>query len=235
MRRILALTVLAGTLAATGCAATPPPVSEAVQKAYAQGSTLAPSPTPVDPLAKGRADGVLSTYFIGDSLTDGWNATEQPKSFRPLVTAGLEAGGKVDATADFKAGATLSQVAALTNIPPAPDLVVLELGTNDVNKTDLGAFRANLEALLTRLTAAKPVLVCLGTWQFGTTQGFDTQIQQACEAKGGRFVKIGDVREDPATVAPKGTPAYPLAADGNHPNDAGHAELSRRVLAALAP
>ncbi|WP_284990867.1 MULTISPECIES: SGNH/GDSL hydrolase family protein [unclassified Arthrobacter] len=235
LRRVLPAVIVISALALAGCASSPPPVSEKVQKAYEAGVTLPPSPAPVDPLAKGRADGVLSTYFIGDSLTDGWNATEQPKSFRPLVAAGLEAGGKVDATADFKAGANLAQVAALANIPAAPDLVVLELGTNDVNKTDLGAFRANLESLLTRLTAAKPVLVCVGTWQFGTTQGFDTQIQQACEARGGKFVKIGDLRENPATVAPKGSAVYPLAADGNHPNDAGHAEIARRVLAALAP
>jgi lysophospholipase L1-like esterase len=224
--------VLAAAVAlATGCATSPPPVSEKVQQYYDEHvNKPATLPTPEDPLKEKRADGELSAYFIGDSLTDGWNATEQPKSFRPLVISGLEKAGPVSAAADYKAGATLAEVAGIAAVPATADLVVLELGTNDVNKTNIETFRAGLNALVTQLAASKALLVCVGTWQFGTTQGFDGQIQQACEAAGGRFVKISDLRENPAMVSAKGTPAYPAPADGAHPNDAGHAEIARRVL-----
>lgn len=237
MRRILAAVVLAAVTAfAAGCASTPPPVSEKVQKYYDENVVNKPlvAPTADDPLKDKRADGVLSTYFIGDSLTDGWNATAQLKSFRPLVTAALQKGGKVAVSDDFKAGAKLAEVSRLAAVPKNIDLVVLELGTNDVNKTEITNFRADLNALVARLTASDPVLVCLGTWQYGTTQGFDGQIQQACEAEGGRYVKIGDLREDPVMVAKEGTDAYPAMADGAHPNDLGHAEIARRVLARLS-
>lgn len=186
-----------------------------------------------DPLIGKRADGELSAYFIGDSLTDGWNATEQPKSFRPLLVAELGKSGAVSEQSDYKAGAKLAEVVELASIPAAADLVILELGTNDVNKTDIASFRQELNTLVSRLAASKALLVCVGTWQFGTTQGFDGQIQQVCEAAGGRFVKISDLRENPVMVAQKGTAAYPQAADGAHPNDAGHAEIARRILARI--
>jgi lysophospholipase L1-like esterase len=221
-------------LALAGCAYAPPPVSEKVQQYYDEHvNQPAALPTPEDPLKDKRADGELSAYFIGDSLTDGWNASDQPKSYRPMVISGLEKDGPVAAAADYKAGATLAEVAGVAAVPATADLVVLELGTNDVNKTNIETFRAGLNALVTQLATTKALLVCVGTWQFGTTLGFDGQIQQACEAAGGRFVKISDLRENPAMVAAKGTPAYPAAADGAHPNDAGHAEIARRVLARI--
>ena len=236
MRRILAAAVMAGSLAlVAGCATESPPVSEKVQKYYDENVANRPVglPTPEDPLKDKRADGELFAYFIGDSLTDGWNATAQPKSFRPLVLAELGKSGAVSEQADYKAGAKLAEVVELASIPAAADLVILELGTNDVNKTDIAAFRQGLNALVAQLAASKALLICVGTWQYGTTQGFDGQIQQACEAAGGRFVKIGDIRENPVMVAQKGTPAFPQAADGAHPNDAGHAEIARRVLARI--
>jgi lysophospholipase L1-like esterase len=218
----------------TGCAANAPaPVSPQVQKYYDENVAnrpASPTPTTEDPLKEKRADGDLFTYFIGDSLTDGWNATEQPKAFRSLLVGELGKSGAVTEQADYKAGATLAEVVDMATIPAAADLVILELGTNDVNKTDIAAFRQSLDALVAQLAATKGLLICVGTWQFGTTQGFDGQIQQACEAAGGRFVKISDLRENPAMVAAKNTPAFPAPADGAHPNDAGHAEITRRIL-----
>ncbi|MBT8162779.1 MULTISPECIES: SGNH/GDSL hydrolase family protein [Arthrobacter] len=235
MKRLALITAAVAALALSGCAQTPPPVSEKVQQAYDANKTLTPQSPPVDPLAKGRANGSLSVYFIGDSLTDGWNATTQPQAFRPRVVQALQKGGPVDATAVYKAGANTATVAAMSTPPASPGLVIVELGTNDVNKTDIGKFGTDYAALLDSLNATKPVLVCVGTWQFGTTMGFDSVIESACEARGGRFVKIGDIRENPAMVAVKGSSGYPDAADGNHPNDAGHTEIARRIVAALTP
>jgi lysophospholipase L1-like esterase len=214
----------------------PAAVSPQVQKYYEEKVKDQPAalPTPEDPLKAKRADDDLSVYFIGDSLTDGWNATEQPKSFRPMVIAGLEKGGHVTAKADYKAGATLSQVAEMAAPPAEADVVILELGTNDVNKTDIGAFGTSLSALVSKLAATKAVLVCVGTWQAGAgTQVIDAQIMGTCQNAGGRFVTISDVRQNPLMVAAKGEPAYPTPADGAHPNNAGHAEIARRVLSRL--
>lgn len=189
---------------------------------------------PVDTLAAGRADGNLSIFFIGDSLTDGWNATAQPLGYRPTIVAALASLGPVTATQTFKAGATLAQVVGRAPLPTSVDVAVIELGTNDVGTTDLPTFSAGYVALANSLKATGARLVCVGVWNASVTNGgFDDAIKTACLGAGGYFVKIGDIRALAANVAQVGTATYPKAADGAHPNDAGHAIIAKRVLASI--
>lgn len=198
-----------------------------VHRAPAEAASTAGSATP-EPGPSAASVG--SVYYVGDSLADGWNASRQELGFRPLVTATL--GAKEQA--NYIAGATLAEVSESAAPPESADLVIIELGTNDVAaRTPLDDFRAGYRDLIARTAAGRQHLVCVGVWQTGTTAGFDDAIRQLCDEAGGRFVQIGDLREDARMVAAKGTPAYPGTADGAHPNDSGHAEIAKRILAAV--
>lgn len=201
---------------------------------YASAYIPAPNAAPIRPAVElARVDGVLDVRYIGDSLTDGWNAARQPESFRPLVTTALQNNGPVQESGVYRAGARLAEVAAMTTPHPGGGLLIIELGTNDTGKTPLPEFTADYEKLLTVQSAKDSVLICVGVYQSGTTGGFDDAISKSCAAHGGTFVRISDLKTSAATIAPAGDPAYPMAADGYHPNSAGHAEIARRILAGL--
>jgi acyl-CoA thioesterase I len=109
-----------------------------------------------------------------------------------------------------------------------PDLVILELGANDMLRgIDPALIRANLDAMLGRLAQAK-VAVLLAGMRAAPNLGADY---------GGQFAAI--YRELAARYR---VPLYPFflegvaadprltQADGLHPNAAGVAEIVRRIL-----
>ena len=207
--------------------------SAAASAAAASSSAAAADPlSTLDPL---RADGDLSTYFIGGSITDGWNASQQDLGYRALLTAALQPRGPVSGRTDARSSATLAEVASVAILPPAVDVAVIELGTDDVDPDqDVDAFTADYNTLAAGLGDVSERMLCLGVYRSGpAAQALDTAIEAACVANGGQYVAIGDMTEDPRFTAPRGTPAYPGPADGRHPGDEGHAELTARLLAAL--
>jgi lysophospholipase L1-like esterase len=181
-----------------------------------------------------RVKGTLTTRYIGDSLTVGWNASSESSTYRALIDSRIVQDGPIADTQTSTKGATLAEVAAQVKAPANPGgLLVIELGTNDVNKTPAATFAKQYRTLLDQQQAKRSVLVCVGTWQTGTTAGIDQAIEPLCREYGGTFVKIGDLRKYPANVAQNGQPAYPETADGAHPNDQGHKQMAQRILAAL--
>lgn len=186
-------------------------------------------------LAQLRADGDLSIYYIGDSITDGWNATVQSNGYRPQLTRLLSADGHVTETSTFRAGATLDDVRATAKLPTAVDVAVIELGTNDVGATtDPKAFGASYLQLVSALSAVSKRLVCVGVYRDGQyAKALDEQIAGICNTTGRVFVSITDLWHASGLVDPKGTPDYPGVADGGHPNDKGHTEIARRIDVAL--
>lgn len=215
--------------------------SDSLQRGQAADPTPAPESTEagdaevVPPLDQFRTDGTLSVYYIGDSLTDGWNATVQERGFRPVLTAALEADGPVAESSDYQAGANLAEVAAQATLPTAVDVAVIELGTNDVSdETELATFQTEYAALTGQIADVSSRLVCLGT--FRTTDfasRYDDVIRSSCSAAGGRYVELRSVAASPELIAADGVPAYPTPGDGGHPNDAGHQRIADLVNQAL--
>lgn len=214
------------------------PLSQAEQERLVEANARAVAATasPTKPSLKSlRADGDLSIYYIGDSITDGWNASSQDMGYRPDLTRLLGADGHVTETSVYRAGATLDDVRAMATLPTKVDVAVIELGTNDVGATtDPVAFGASYAQLAGSLAQTSGRLVCVGVLRDGKyAVALDEQIERVCDRDGGAFVSITDLWHAPGMFDPQGTPDYPGTADGGHPNDAGHAEIARRIMAAL--
>lgn len=216
---------------------TDPITADELDRLAAAEAAAATSAVPVaSPLDALRADGHLTIYFVGDSLTEGYNATTQEQGFRPVTTATLAAGGPTTEASDFRAGATLAEVAGEATLPGSVDVAVIELGTNNVGGDfDPEGFRADYDALAGSLAGASGELLCLGVFRSDAAgAAVDDVIMQACDAAGGRYVSLRDVAGNPALVGQPGEPGYPRGADGRHPNDAGHAEIAARITGALS-
>ncbi len=172
----------------------------------------------------------LRILALGDSLTAGFGLRADrgfaPQLQKALAESGFEA-EVIDAgvSGDTTAGGLARLDWALAG---KPDLVILELGANDMLRgVDPEETRANLDSMLAKLTAAK-VPVLLAGMRAAPNFGADY---------GGDFERIY------ADLAAKyQVPLYPffldgVAADphlnqpdGLHPNEAGVAEIVRRIL-----
>jgi len=172
----------------------------------------------------------LRIVALGDSLTAGFGLGAG-RGFAPQLQKALAASGfeaeVIDAgvSGDTTAGGLARLDWALADMP---ELVILELGANDMLRgIDPVETRANLDSMLAKLTAAK-VPVLLAGMRAAPNLGTDY---------GGAFERIY------ADLAAKyAVPLYPfflegVAADPNlnqpdglHPNEAGVAEIVRRIL-----
>lgn len=172
----------------------------------------------------------LRILALGDSLTAGFGLGAG-RGFAPQLQKALAASGfeaeVIDAgvSGDTTAGGLARLDWALADMP---ELVILELGANDMLRgIDPVETRANLDSMLAKLTAAK-VPVLLTGMRAAPNLGSDY---------GGAFERIY------ADLAAKyAVPLYPfflegVAADPNlnqpdglHPNEAGVAEIVRRIL-----
>ena len=172
----------------------------------------------------------LKVLALGDSLTAGYGLPPgqgfAPQLERALKEHGVEA-QVIDAgvSGDTSAGGLARLDWALAD---APDLVILELGANDMLRgVDPAETRANLDAMLARLRDAGPRVLLAGM-RAAPNLGPDY---------GGAFEAIY------ADLAEKyGVPLYPFflegvatdpklnLPDGLHPNEAGVQEIVRRIL-----
>ncbi len=172
----------------------------------------------------------LRILALGDSLTAGFGLAPG-QGFAPQLQRALAAGGlaaevfDAGVSGDTSAGGLARLEWALAD---RPDLVILELGANDMLRgVDPAETRANLDAILSRLRAAE-ARVLLAGMRAAPNLGADY---------GGDFERIY-----PDLAAKHGVPLYPFflegvaadpsltLADGLHPNAAGVAEIVRRIL-----
>ena len=181
---------------------------------------------------------------IGDSLTQGYGTTNPAQcnfgmqlGAMPLPLAGPPQ-LLVQGMGGYRADQMLTSVPAFAAF--APDMVVIELGTNDERE------RWPLDQTLTALTTiatvlqqaagthtTHPTVVCLSAWP---SPDFDTPAQlapynaviaQVCAQVGGTYVDI-------ATLAVTGMMDNTIAPDFNwHPNNRGALNLARLIMSTL--
>jgi acyl-CoA thioesterase-1 len=177
------------------------------------------------------AAGATRILAFGDSLTAGFGLAPQD-GFTVQLAARLKTDGyAVDIINAGVSGDTTSDGLARLDwsLADHPDMVLLELGANDALRgIDPKLARANLDAMLARLTAAhlKVLLIGMkapGNWGADYQKSFD-----------GIY---------PALAAKYGVPLYPFyldgvaldatlnQADGLHPNEAG----VKVIVARMAP
>ena len=131
-------------------ACSPPDAAENAAIATANGVA------PAAPAAEARADAKLVMAF-GDSLFAGYNLG-QTEGFAPALERGLRERGvaarvfNAAVSGDTSAGGRQRLAFALEGLPRKPDLVIVELGANDMLRgLDPAQTRANLDAILADL------------------------------------------------------------------------------------
>ena len=179
----------------------------------------------------------LKVSFVGDSIDLGFYATDPGLGFHALVVNEWRNTGPV---ADFPmkalVGGTARDVLKNSDLPDHQNLLVVELGTNDVVRVDRHDFRAEYATVLDRLQGNSPsaALVCLGAWRPKTSGGiFDLIIKDLCEIRGGVFVPLSDLAADQSLRGPANAVTFGGPSDDFHPNNEGHRKIADRVLAAI--
>lgn len=114
------------------------------------------------------------------------------------------------------------------------DLAVIELGTNDIKKTNLRTFRETYDRVLNRIQGSPQAkIICVGTWGFDGSTGsdpYDAAIESSCKAHGGVYVDLSRLFEDKTNIGPEGRDTWAGPADDFHPNDQGHGLIADALL-----
>lgn len=194
--------------------------NSAAEKAELDKTTFQVAPTPGQP---------YRVLFAGDSVTVGVGASSEKQGYREVILAELRKRGDIQPTVAATSGATTAEVApAALAAGDAFDLLIVELGTNDMERTDPAKFKADYTTLITGLRTKSPnaALVCAGLWQpTAAAKTFDEAVAQACDAAGGQYRPLGSIF---VTATNR-----PGSGDTFHPNDAGHSKIASQMLTAL--
>lgn len=201
----------------------------------------APAPKPVRAAPPAAP---LHVLYVGASITRGWFATTGSETYpvvlnRLLRTRGRQVHPTVIAQSGVEAAQTLGW-----ELPPAQDVVVVQVVTNDfLYSVPLASFRASYEALLGRIRATSPRadLVCMGAWSApGTanalgfkTADYDGVVRSGCQERAGSFVRLAGLFTQPGARGPSGRQTPYGYADTFHPNDMGQVLIAGEALAGL--
>lgn len=210
---------------------------------YVMGGDFGPEPVFV---------GLVSTFdatkgvFIGNSITDspanpavGWDHTSGMAASSAQTDYAHTVGEALHLWApsyvNFAAlerdpAANLARIAELTAGIDHLTAVTIQLGDN-VAPDRLADFKPAYEALLDAASRGR-TLVCVSTWW--ELWAKDTMIKDACEARGGTYVYIGDIRYDPKNRDQFEGPQYADPSIQDHPHDWSMARIAERVIAAHA-
>lgn len=176
-------------------------------------------------------------FYVGDSIGADMFSSTAAQGFQDMLTAKLH-GREVGAVNN--PGFTVDESTPLLRRmrPVVADLVVIELGTNDLGRGAKPAEFANsyrrlLQLAKNRMGSAAKAL-CVGVWNSTSiTSSFDAVLSEVCTAAGGVFCQISDLYGDEALRGPAGTRSYLGDRDDYHPNDAGHTAIARRLKEAV--
>jgi lysophospholipase L1-like esterase len=187
--------------------------------------------------------------WIGDSITAGVGATDPSVTLPRLVAAALDRRVRLDvygSSGARVAGALADQVPQLEGLGDAPDIVIVEIGANDVTHlTGREDFRADYGELLDRVSRIGPGhVLALGIPAFGTAPRFlqplraivgwlgsrlDDEVRAAAAANGASYVDIAGRTSEPFDRDPQRF----YADDDFHPSDAGYRLWADAVLEGL--
>jgi acyl-CoA thioesterase-1 len=172
----------------------------------------------------------MKILALGDSLTAGFGLPPgqgfAPQLERALKQSGVEA-EVIDAgvSGDTTAGGLARIDWALAD---APDLVILELGANDMLRgLDPAETRANLDAMLAKLRAADTRVLLAG---MRAAPNLGADYGGAFERTYAELAEKYEVPLYPFFLEGVATDPKLNLADGMHPNAAGVAEIVRRIL-----
>ena len=201
-------------------------------------------------LAKLRAKQPLTIAVSGDSISEGYNASEYTKTapFMPpyptLVAAQLEQtyGSKVTlqnkAVAGWSSGKGVQELDSV--LACKPDLVIIAYGMNDVGGRNPEAFKANIETMLQRIKAANPstevVLVATMTgnpdWVHTPAEMFP-KYRAALASLERPGVVLADLTSVWLRILERKRHTDLTGNGVNHPNDYGHRLYAQTILALL--
>lgn len=187
----------------------------------------------------------VTAAFIGDSYTQGVGASVPANQWVEIVARANEyaaenlgRGGTGYLTTSDLSGCGLevcpNYLSMVEEIPAGTDVVIIAGGRNDA-----GAYLRNAAGVDTAVTATYEAarvafpeadIVAVGPSDIGEATGpvlaIDRAVRAAAEAVGARYISM----LEPPVLSPE-----LLSADGQHPNDAGHAAIAARYLAGIPP
>src|SRR5690348_14522229 len=176
--------------------------------------------------------------FVGDSLTEGAFALDVAHSYAVLTASVLHVSYAVQSQYGVTAVYTAGEMQANSGlaVPADAQVVVIELGTNDVfaSGETLAQFRTAYDYILTRVhhDAPQAKFVCLGTWRTPAQGGsYDAVIESDCASLvGGAYVALGNLYLNSSYHGPAGRVTFLGTGDNFHPNNAGHQAISEALL-----
>lgn len=180
----------------------------------------------------------LNYLLAGDSLANGSAATTPDKSFRELVRAALATRGPVTSALAGKPGQGVDLIAPQALAAGSNfDVIVVEVGTNDVRRITPQAFAVAYDRMLAslRLQSPKAALVCLGPWRDTKVGGeYASAIERTCPVYSGRYRSLTQHYTQAVNRWTTGVMSNGLPAEDNfHPSDTGHFEIASEVANAL--
>ncbi|MBO0704555.1 MAG: SGNH/GDSL hydrolase family protein [Candidatus Dormibacteraeota bacterium] len=200
-----------------------------------------PAPKPVRAAAPAQP---LNVLYVGASITRGWFATTSTEAYPFVLDRFLQTRGRsVHPTVIAQPGVEAAQALGW-QLPPAQDVVVVQVVTNDfLRSVPLASFQWSYTTLLERIRATSPQaqLVCMGAWSqpeqanaLGSrTSDYDTAVRSSCDERGGVFVRLAQLFIQPGARGPSGRQTPYGFADTFHPNDMGQVLIAGEALAGL--
>lgn len=179
----------------------------------------------------------LSVLVAGDSLADGYFASDRAHAFTALLYDDLASDHELTEDTVAVSGARALGVAIELEKDPEPapvDVVVLEVGGNDVGESTMKQWTRTYERLLAAVEATAPAaeVLCLGPWNSpAASRPYEEVVQDLCADH--VYVPLSDLYAASANRGPAGSETQLGARDEFHPNDQGHAAIAERVRAAI--
>lgn len=176
--------------------------------------------------------------FAGDSITAGSSASavgkRYPNQVFKIVGARMSQTWGNAGVAGDTAAALLARIDDVITGPPSPQLLVVMIGTNDVDDLPVSDYETYIsgirnEAILNGVDLVFCTIPARNDYKDGVTT-FNVWLRQWCHRRDIPCVDVYAATVDPATG---GLLAAYDSGDGVHPNDAGHLAIANAVATEL--
>ncbi len=175
---------------------------------------------------------------IGNSLCQGYYVDVLSNRYTDKLTAMLTADGRNviqrnHGIAGWKVSDHIDANTASKVNAEVPNLITVELGTNDSGSVTSDQFKTSLLALINALDRTNnPVIVLLSTWGTGR-DAYNQAIKDVATTTGCIYVYISDLYTDSSNNGPAGVTGFFGTSDAFHPNTVGHPKIALRIYDAV--